>query len=128
MARKSPAPARRYDPTLSFFDTIEDAVDRGRAMVQVNFEALNGEGRRFMAQMATDAEEALEHFKTCKSPLEVAAVQQAWFAARAKAYVDAGLRLFHGPDAQGPDAQGPETQGPETRGPETRGPDAESRP
>jgi len=28
MARKSPASGRPYDPTLSFFDTLEDAVDR----------------------------------------------------------------------------------------------------
>ncbi len=101
MAKTSAASEHRYDPTLSFFDTIEDAVDRGRALAQYNIDGLNGEGRRFMEQMATDAEDALERFKACRSPFDVAAVQQAWFAARAKAYVDTGVRLFQGPTAQG---------------------------
>jgi hypothetical protein len=84
------------EPALPILASMDEAVEGGRSFARYNFDEWSGEGRRFLEQMAIDAEEAFEHFRTCKSPLDAMAVQQAWLAARAKAYVDTGFRMLRG--------------------------------
>ncbi len=85
---------KQADPASAFLSTVGDMVAAGRAYFQSTFDDATAEGRTFYDQMAADAGEAIEHFKASKSPLDVIAVQQAWLASRAKAYMEVGCRFL----------------------------------
>lgn len=91
--------SKTTDSLRPFLGAIEDNVERSRALVQNSVEGWFTESARFLEQMALDAEETLEELQHCKSPLDALVVQQGWAATRAKAYVDAGLRLLQGAEA-----------------------------
>ncbi|MFI4976496.1 MAG: hypothetical protein ACHP84_18325 [Caulobacterales bacterium] len=72
---------------------VTDAAERSREMVEASLENWNRESQRFYEEFAAQGAEAMEQLKNCKSPLDVLSVEQAWIAARSKAYMDSGLRF-----------------------------------
>ena len=79
------------------FETINTAITqatgRSREMLEAGLEAWTKEAQRFHEEMSVQGTSALEQLKACTSPLEVLSVEQAWVAARSRAYLETGLRF-----------------------------------
>jgi hypothetical protein len=100
MAAKSKTPlngeqiAAGATEALETFNTaISEASERGRAMIAKGLDTWTHEMQRFQEEMVAQGGATLEELKGCKSPLDVISVEQAWIAARSKAYMEAGLRF-----------------------------------
>jgi hypothetical protein len=72
---------------------ISEAADRGRVTMEASLAAWTEETQRFYDELALQGKVALEQLKKCQSPIEVLNVEQAWVAARSKAYLESGLRF-----------------------------------
>jgi hypothetical protein len=72
---------------------ISEAADRGRVTMEASLAAWTEETQRFYDELALQGQVALEQLKKCQSPIEVLNVEQAWVAARSKAYLESGLRF-----------------------------------
>lgn len=72
---------------------LNEAADRSRVAMEVSLTAWTEEAQRFYDELALQGQVALEQLKKCQSPLEVLNVEQAWVAARSKAYLESGLRF-----------------------------------
>lgn len=72
---------------------ITEATDRSRGVMEAGIEAWTREAQRFQDELSVQGTTALEQLKACKSPLDVLSVEQAWVAARSKAYLETGLRF-----------------------------------
>jgi len=72
---------------------MSEAAERGQAALQAALNTWSQEAEAFYGQMASQGSAALAQLQACKSPLEVLNVEQAWLAARSKAYLDSGLRF-----------------------------------
>lgn len=77
----------------TFNNAVTQATERSRGMMEAGLEAWTREAQRFQDEMSKQGSGALEKLRECKSPLEVLSVEQAWLAARQKAYLETGLRF-----------------------------------
>jgi hypothetical protein len=76
-----------------FNTVVSEAADRGVAALGAGFDEWTKESQRLLDEMSAQSFAALEQLKTCKTPLEVLNVEQAWLAARSKVYMDSGMRF-----------------------------------
>jgi hypothetical protein len=72
---------------------ISEAADRGRVTMEASLTAWTEETQRFYDELALQGKVAIEQLKKCQSPIEILNVEQAWVAARSKAYLESGLRF-----------------------------------
>jgi hypothetical protein len=72
---------------------FSQAADRGLVAMGAAYEQWATESRRLYDEMSAQGSEALEQLKTCKSPMDVLSVEQAWFAARSKTFMESGMRF-----------------------------------
>ena len=72
---------------------MNDAAERGRATMEAGLNAWTDEAQRFYEELSRQGKEAVNQLKACQSPLEVLQVEQAWIAARSKAYMESSLRF-----------------------------------
>ena len=77
----------------NFNSVIDETAGRGREMLEAGLEAWTQEAQRFYDEMSIQGQTALDRLKACQSPVEVLSVEQAWLAARSKAYIESGLRF-----------------------------------
>lgn len=77
----------------SFNTAVSETAGRGREMMEAGLEAWTKEAQRFYEELSSQGRSALEQLKACQSPIDVLSVEQAWLAARSKAYLDSGLRF-----------------------------------
>jgi hypothetical protein len=70
----------------------EPPPERG-SPVEEALSACRGEVAYFFDALAAQGVEAMEQLKSCRNPIDVLSVQQAWIGARSKIYFDSGLRL-----------------------------------
>jgi hypothetical protein len=70
-----------------------EAAGRGREAMEASLAAWTEEAQRFYDELALQGQVALDQLRRCQSPLEVLNVEQAWVAARSKAYLESGLRF-----------------------------------
>jgi hypothetical protein len=80
---------------------VEDAAlgigaiaERSRGFYENALKTWSEESHAFFEAMARDGAAAFEQLQACKSPVDVIGVEQAWLAARSKAYMDAGRRIM----------------------------------
>jgi hypothetical protein len=97
-AKSKSAPAETVTETAANVVDIagtamSEAAERGQAALQTALNTWSQEAETFYGQMASQGSAALAQLQACKSPLEVLNVEQAWLAARSKAYLDSGLRF-----------------------------------
>ena len=81
------------DALNSFNSIITATTERGRAMMEAGLQTWTQEAQRFYDELALQGQAALEQLKTCKSPIDLFGVEQAWMAARSKAYMESGKRF-----------------------------------
>ena len=100
MAEKAKAYPLGENPALAasevfarFSTAMTEAADRSLSALGVGFDAWAKEGQVLFDTLSTQGLTRLDQLKACKSPLDVLTVEQAWFAARSKAYLDSGLRI-----------------------------------
>jgi hypothetical protein len=72
---------------------FNEAAGRSREAVEAGLAAWTEETQRFYDELALQGQVALDQLQKCQSPLEVMNVEQAWMAARSKAYLESGLRF-----------------------------------
>jgi hypothetical protein len=72
---------------------LSEAADRSRVTMEASLAAWTEETQRFYDELALQGQVALDQLKKCQSPLEVLNIEQAWVAARSKAYLESGLRF-----------------------------------
>ena len=72
---------------------VGEAAERGRYAMEAGLAAWSGEAQRFYEELASQGRTAIEQLKACQSPIDVLSVEQAWIAARSKAYMESGLRF-----------------------------------
>ena len=77
----------------SFNSVMDETAERGREMLEAGLEAWTQEAQRFYDEMSIQGQTAIERLKACQSPVEVLSVEQAWLAARSKAYIESSLRF-----------------------------------
>jgi len=76
-----------------FNAVFSETAGRGREMMEAGLEAWTQEAQRFYGELSVQGRTALEQLKACQSPVDVLNVEQAWLAARSKAYLESGLRF-----------------------------------
>jgi hypothetical protein len=81
------------DAVEGFNTAISETAGRGREMMEASLAAWTQEAQRFYDEMSAQGRTALEQLKACQSPVEVLSVEQAWLAARSKAYLESGVRF-----------------------------------
>jgi len=72
---------------------INQAAGRGREAMEAGLAAWTEEAQRFYDELSLQGQVALDQLRKCQSPMEVLNVEQAWMAARSKAYLESGLRF-----------------------------------
>ena len=81
-------------PALDVFNAaVSQASKRSVAILEAGFENWTKESQHFYDEMSAQGTAALEQLKGCKSPFEMLSVEQTWLAARAKNYLETGMRL-----------------------------------
>lgn len=77
----------------AFNMTIGAGAEHGYDVFQSAMQTWLKETQRFQEEMFSQGAAALERLRTCKSPVDVLTVEQAWVAARSRAYLEAGPRF-----------------------------------
>ncbi len=88
--QKSSAASEAVD---GFNTVFSETAGRGREMMEAGLEAWTQEAQRFYEELSLQGHTALEQLKACQSPVDVLSVEQAWLAARSKAYLESGMRF-----------------------------------
>lgn len=96
--------ANAAQPLEGLTATFQAAAEQTRTLVDASVKTWVDESRAFMGDMARDGAQALKDLQACKSPLDVINVEQKWLMARAKAYVDASVRMMAGAFSQAEEA------------------------
>lgn len=73
---------------------LTETARQGQQMYASSLNALGQEYAVFFSGLLRDDIEAFQQLCACKSPLEALAAGEAWWMARTKACMDAGLRIF----------------------------------
>jgi len=76
-----------------FNAAVSEAADRSLVAMGAAYEQWAKESQRLYDEMTAQGSEALEQLKTCKSPMDVLSVEQAWLAARSKTMMESGMRF-----------------------------------
>jgi hypothetical protein len=77
----------------SFNAVVSESAGRSREILEAGLEAWTHETQRFYEEMSLQGRAAFEQLKACQSPVDVLSVEQAWLAARSKAYMESSLRF-----------------------------------
>jgi len=77
----------------SFNAAMAETAGRSREILEAGLAAWTQEAQRFYDELSVQGRTALEQLKACQSPVDVLSVEQAWLAARSKAYMDSGKRF-----------------------------------
>jgi len=100
MAAKSKSGPKGEGMNFAAVETIDrlnaaftGASERGRGLLEAGLEAWSHETQRYYDELSSQGAMVMEQLKACQSPVEVLGVEQAWLAARAKAYLESGLRF-----------------------------------
>jgi hypothetical protein len=72
------------------------AAAHGRDLLVASLRTWSAETRAFVDDLAKDGAQALDGLQRCRTPLDLWLVEQRWFMARARSWVDAGVRVMAG--------------------------------
>jgi hypothetical protein len=72
---------------------VHEAAERERKGAESSLTYWSEEMQRYFGELLQHNMSALEELRACKSSVDVLRVEQRWWSARSKSYMDSGLRL-----------------------------------